>query len=87
MSARVTTLLIGHFIIQAVTVRSKPEAEAHGIIPEATQGPWDRLLTQVWPVVDPVVRWPPALSFDDSENHFEKLLQRFDFKTPVGSEV
>lgn len=82
-----TTLLVGYFVIQAVTVRNKPGVEARGIIPETTQGPWDRLLTQVWPVVDPVVRWPPALSFDDSANRFERLLQRFDFGTPVSNEI
>jgi hypothetical protein len=86
-AARVTTLLVGHFVVQVVTVRSKPGAEARGIIPETTQGPWDRLLTQVWPAVDRVIRWPPVLSFDDSENRFERLLQRFDFRTPVGIEV
>lgn len=80
-AARVTTLLVGQFAIQVLTVRSKAGGDAVGFIPETTQSPWDRLLTQVWPVVDPVIRWPPVLSFNDSENRFEKLVQRFDFRT------
>ena len=72
----VTTFAIGRLIMQSFTARRRPNAEGKRITVHPKRGEWDRLLTQVWPTADQVVRWPPPLHFGPSLGSLTGLAAR-----------
>ena len=76
----VTTFAIGRLVLQTFTAKRGFRGEGHRINVARKEGEWDRLLTQIWPVRDQVIRWPPPLSFGASEESLMQLAKR------IGSE-
>ena len=72
------TLVIRRLVIQVLTVRLKPEFAAAGQVAlNVKRGPWESLLSQIWPTETARVKWPPGMSFDDSGISFPELSGRF----------
>lgn len=72
------TFVIRRLVIQVLTVRLKPEFEAAGQVAlDVKRGPWECLLSQIWPTEAALVKWPPVMSFDNSEIGFPELSGRF----------
>jgi hypothetical protein len=65
--ASVSTFVIGHLVIQVVTVHHKPEHEND---PAGTvaigDGEWDKLVLRIWPAGTLPVAWPPQATFANS---------------------
>jgi hypothetical protein len=73
----VTTFAMGRLVIQIFSARRGIYGEGRGGINVARKkGEWDRLLIQIWPVQQQVVRWPPPLSFGPSEEQLKEFAQR-----------
>jgi hypothetical protein len=65
--ASVSTFVIGHLVIQVVTVHHEPEhenARVEGVT--IRDGEWDKLLLHIWPVGIQLVTWPPQAAFSNS---------------------
>lgn len=58
----VTTILVGHVVIQVVTVRALPEYNNTIIGIDPRPGPWDSALIRILPK-SPTFMWPPQNSF------------------------
>jgi hypothetical protein len=72
------TFVIRRLVIQVLTLRLKPECESAAEIRlDLSPGPWDSLLSLIWPPEATVVKWPPVTSFDNSGITFEQLSGRF----------
>lgn len=65
--ASVSTFVVGHLVIQVVTVHHEPEHENDPVGRVAiAEGEWDKLLLRIWPVGTQPVTWPPQATFDNS---------------------
>lgn len=59
-----STFVIGHLVIQVVTVHHEPEHENARVEGVTIQdGEWDKLLLRIWPVGTHPVTWPPQATF------------------------
>jgi hypothetical protein len=58
----VTTIVVGHLAIQVFTVHVSPNYDDSNINLPIKLGPWDQLLSLIWPT-DRVAQWPPPLTF------------------------
>ena len=72
----VTTFAMGRLVIQVFTARRSPHGKGRSINVAKKEGEWDRLLIQIWPALEEVVRWPPPLSFGPSEEKLQELAKR-----------
>ena len=72
----VTTFAVGRLALQSLTARRSPHAEGRQIILHPKRGEWNRLLIQVWPTVEQVVRWPPPLHFGPTLDSLTELASR-----------
>jgi hypothetical protein len=65
--ASVSTFVIGHLVIQVVTVHHEPEHENARVGTVAIgDGEWDKLLLPIWPVGTGPATWPPQATFGNS---------------------
>ena len=65
--ASVSTFVIGHLVIQVVTVHHEPEHENDPVGTVAIgDGEWDKLLLRIWPAGTLPVAWPPQATFANS---------------------
>lgn len=65
--ASVSTFVIGHLVIQSVTVHHEPEHENDPVGTVAIgDGEWDKLLLRIWPAGTLPVAWPPQATFANS---------------------
>jgi hypothetical protein len=74
--ASVSTFVIGHLVIQAVTVHHEAEyenARVQGV--SIRDGEWDKLLLRIWPVGTPPTTWPPQATFTNSGSSSIATLQ------------
>jgi len=82
-----TTFVMKRLVIQALSIKRKPESHAANIRLEVQGGSWDRKLIQVWPVADRTLSWPPSQSFGEHDNSLKELIRRFSvgvrFDVPV----
>jgi len=65
--ASVSTFVMGHLVIQVVTVHHEPEhenARVQGVT--IRDGEWDKLLLPIWPVGTRPMTWPPQATFSNS---------------------
>lgn len=70
----VVTFALARLAIQILTVRRKPEHRSARVTLAVKPGPWERKLSQIWPIKPPMY-WPPARSF--SEEGVQELCKRF----------
>src|SRR5438094_3783346 len=64
--ASVSTFVVGHLAIQVVAIHPEPGHEDIRISVTIRPGPWEDLLSIVWPVGTRPVNWPPRLTFTNS---------------------
>jgi len=58
----VNTIVAGHFVTQVVTVHAERKgADIPGLL--CKMGNWSQSLTQIWPITNPTVYWPPTATF------------------------
>ena len=63
----VTTLVIGHLVIQVVTAHPEPEHENTRVGNIGIRdGEWNKLLFPIWPIGARPVAWPPQMTFSNS---------------------
>jgi hypothetical protein len=58
----VTTIVAGHFVTQAVSVRLEKENTEISEL-GCKMGNWNESLVQIWPIQKPTVQWPPKVAF------------------------
>jgi len=65
--ANVSTFVVGHLVIQVVTIHPEPEHKSV-LVEEVTvrDGEWDNLLLRIWPVGTRPVMWPSPVTFTNS---------------------
>jgi hypothetical protein len=91
---RVTTFLLGHLVIQVVTVHihavavhASAEYRNRTIRISCTKGPWDEILVACWPPDGRNLYWPPVLAFheDIGGMDFTALSDRYSIgrETPL----
>jgi len=74
--ASISTFVIGHLVIQAVTVHHQVEHENTRVGGVAIRdGEWDKLLLRVWPAGTLPAKWPPRMTFSNSGSSSIATLQ------------
>jgi hypothetical protein len=74
----VITLILGHVVLQILSVRPRPDYKERPLHAPFRPGKWRELLSQIWPNTESRITWPPALSFTlYSEFSVSSLLNRF----------
>ena len=74
--ASVSTFVIGHLVIQVVTVHHEPEHEnARVERVKIKDGEWDKLLLTIWPVGTRPLAWPPQAIFSNKGSRSIATLQ------------
>lgn len=74
--ASVSTFVIGHLVMQVVTIH--PEPEHKNVLVEGITGrggEWDKLLLPIWPVGSRPVTWPPPAMFTNNGARSIAMLQ------------
>jgi hypothetical protein len=69
--ARVTTIVVGHLAFQSISSRVNGKEDSANYQVPIADGPWDKLLQDIWPAGAGQVDWPPILSFTTAwDEHF-----------------
>ena len=72
----VTTMAFGSLAIQVASVRVLANlSQEVQITYDSREGPWDKTLLQVWPIIPPSQQWPPSYGLD-GEYGLEALTER-----------
>jgi hypothetical protein len=59
--AFVATMAFGSLALQVVTIRTPASIPAHvAVTYDVREGPWDRILLQMWPISQAIQAWPPS---------------------------
>jgi len=75
----VVTIIVGHLVIQVLTMHVLPMFATNRIRPVDKPGAWDVDLLEIWPVFGEK-RWPPRLSFvakGRTPHHIAHLINRW----------
>jgi hypothetical protein len=80
IQAYVNTVLVGHLVIQTLTLRDALERDQQIVINTAPgPRPWDEMLTQIWPTVQSA-HWPARHSFEDNADFSVfRLIRRYSY--------
>lgn len=72
-------VMVGHVVLQALSWRPEPQHRDKIIRMRATDGPWDKLTVQIWPVESKLVNWPPPMSLSTVADvtHYGRFRKRF----------
>jgi hypothetical protein len=86
MPAMSVTIIVGHLVIQVVTMHVDPDAAAKGMLdPQPKRGDWETTLTPIWPIELQDVMWPPKVTFTNGgKNQIAKLMDRWRIGNNVG---
>jgi hypothetical protein len=80
----VTTIVVGHLVIQVLTIHVIPRFATMSLRPTCKPGAWDVNLLEIWPVFGEK-RWPPSFTFtlDGTIHHIGGLLNRYKIGTDI----
>ena len=79
----VTTIVVGHLVIQVVTLHVLPMFATQRIRPTHQPGTWDVKLLNVWPVFG-AIKWPPPTSFElKGTDSIVGLFKRWNIGTEI----
>lgn len=80
----VTTIVVGHLVIQVVTMHVLPMFATMTLRPDCKPGAWDVNLLEIWPVFGEK-RWPPRFTFtlDGATRHIGALVNRYKMGTDI----
>ncbi len=73
--AYVTTMAFGSLAIQVASIRVANLPQEVQATYDSQEGPWDRTLLQVWPIIQCSQQWPPSYGLD-GEYGLEALTER-----------
>jgi hypothetical protein len=79
--AFITTVLVGHLAVQAVTLQCPTEWDQTKleVNPKPGPRPWTQMITDIWPAKNSA-QWPPAFSFkNDGEFSLFALIRRYSY--------
>jgi hypothetical protein len=79
--AFITTVLVGHLVVQAITLKCTEKWDGIGLTVNAAQGPrpWVEMLSDIWPT-KVSAQWPPNLSFKNNGTfNLLRLVRRFSY--------
>ena len=79
-----TTIIVGHLVIQVVTMHVLPMFATRGLRLGCKPGAWDVNLMEIWPVFGEK-RWPPSSTFtlDRTSSGIGTLVNRFKIGTDI----
>lgn len=79
----VFNVMVGHLVLQVLSWHAEPQHKDKTIRLKATNGPWDKLTIQVWPIETKVENWPPPMSLSTviGVTHYGYFRRRFDNET------
>ena len=84
MRGCVTNIVVGHLIIQALTVHVLPMFANRGVIPECNPGAWDVSLLNIWPIFGELV-WPPNVAFAvNGPNRLRDIINKWKVGEDIG---
>ncbi len=61
-----STVVMGSLAVQTLTMRAPAEYRYRAISLTPAPGPWNEIVSVIWPIKNASVYWPPILGFDDS---------------------
>lgn len=75
----VYTVMVGHVVLQVVSLRPESQHEGQIVHLRVADGPWDKLTIQVWPIENKLTAWPPpgSLSTAFGVTHYGYFRTRF----------
>lgn len=71
----VSTILVGHLVVQILSIRISPKYGDRTITIRPNAGPWGKLLVAIWPI-HREISWPPDFTFSLRGNFPIDLLRR-----------
>jgi hypothetical protein len=85
MRGCVTNIVVGHLILQTLTMHVLPMFANRRILPECKPGAWDVSLLNIWPIFGALV-WPPSISFEakGGPNRLGNIIDRWQVGVDVG---
>lgn len=81
------TVMVGHLVMQVMSMRVEPEFHGKTIKMACNPGPWSTSLNQVWPTIHKRVEWPPSESFSTISGPHHYANFRYRWKGSTGHEV
>lgn len=83
----VFTVMVGHLVMQVMSMHVEPEFHGKTVKMECNPGPWDTGLIQIWPKIRNSVEWPPPVSFStvNGPKHYGNF--RYRWRRDSGHEV
>ena len=81
----VTTIIVGHLVVQVITMHVLPMFATFHLRPQYKPGAWDVSLVEIWPVFGEA-RWPPPFSFvlEGTTHHIRGVINRWKIGTDIG---
>lgn len=76
---QVYNVMIGHVVLQVLSLRPEPQHGDKNIRITTADGPWNVLTVQVWPIAKKSVNWPPPASLSTAVDvtHYGHFRARF----------
>jgi hypothetical protein len=73
------TVMVGHAVVQVLSMHEESAWREGRIEMRAGDGPWDKLEMQIWPIENRSIVWPPpmSLSIQMNETHYGHFRSRF----------
>lgn len=81
--AHVYNVMVGHVVLQVLSWHPEPQHKDKIVRMRATNGPWDKLTIEVWPIKKKSVNWPPPMSLSTvvGVTHYGYFRARFKNET------
>jgi hypothetical protein len=75
----VYNVMVGHAVLQVLSWHPEPQHKDKIIRVRASDGPWDKLSFQIWPIEKKAVSWPPPMSLSTvvGVTHYGHFRTRF----------
>ena len=75
----VYNVMVGHVVLQVLSLHPEPQHKDKVIRIKAADGPWDRLTSQIWPIQKKSLDWPPPMSLTTvfGTSHYAHFRTRF----------
>jgi len=75
----VYNVMVGHVVLQVLSWHPEPQHKDKTIRIKAADGSWDQLASQIWPIQEKSVKWPPPMSLTTlvGVTHYGHFRKRF----------
>jgi hypothetical protein len=72
----IQTMVFGRLVIQTFSVKRLIDKDGSVGLLDMLPKQWDQSTIRVWPVSVDAIRWPPSISFDDSQRSLQPFADR-----------